>query len=182
MYTIPLAERERLNYIHSIETCQSALHTVKRDDIFNDVIELYNSNTSIVKEFPMHVKFDGERAIDAGGVARDMLSMFWEKTYMKIFDGGALLIPAVHHQISMENFPTLGAILSHGYLACGMLPARIVFPVLGTCLLGPSIKICDKIIIESFIHFLVWHDGEVLKEAFVAARKPPLNGTFDSKL
>ena len=34
---------------------------------------------------------------------------------MKMFDGGALLIPAVH-QVAMENFPTLGAILSHGYL------------------------------------------------------------------
>ena len=171
MCTIPLAERERLNYL------QGVFHIIKRNSIFDDVIELYTSNTSIVKEFPMRVKFDGERAIDAGGVARDMLSMFWEKTYMKMFDGGALLIPAVHHQVAMENFPTVGAILSHGYLVCGMLPARIAFPVLATCLLGPSTKICDKIILESFMHFLVWHDGEVLKEAFVAARKAPLNGT-----
>ena len=47
---------------------------------------------------------------------------------------------------------------------------------------GPSTKICDKIIIESFIDFLVWHDGEVLKEAFVAARKIPLNGMFSPEL
>ena len=38
------------------------------------------------------------------------------RRHMKMFDGGALLIPAVHHQVAMGNFPTLGVILSHGYL------------------------------------------------------------------
>ena len=97
----------------------------------------------------MRVKFNGEQAIDAGGIARDMLSMFWKKiyAYMKMSDGGALLIPAVHHQVAMENFPTHGAILSHGYLVYGMPPARIAFRALATCLLGPSTKICDKIIL-----------------------------------
>ena len=119
---IPLAKREQLNYLHSIETYQGIFHTIKCDSIFDDVIELYNS---IMKEFPMRVKFDGEQAINAGGIARDMLSMFWKKiyTYMKMFDGGALLIPAVHCQVAMENFPTHGAILSHRYLVYGMPPA-----------------------------------------------------------
>ena len=175
LFLIPLAERERLDYLHSIETCQGAFHTIKRENVFDDVIEMYTSNTLIAKGFPIRIKFTGECAIDAEGVARGMLSMFWESTYLKLFDGGALLIPDVHHQVAMENFPPLGAIISHGYLACGILPARIAFPILATCLLGPSTKICDKIIIESFINFLFWHDGEVLKEAFIAVRNVPLN-------
>ena len=126
--------------------------------VHNSLIFIEYAALLIVKEFPMRVKFDDERAIDAGGVARDMLSMFWEKTYMKMFDGGALLIPAVHHQVAMENFPTVGAILSHGYLVCGMLLARIAFPVLATCLLGPSTKICDKIIFYAF-PCLAWWRG-----------------------
>ena len=45
-----------------------------------------------------------ELVMDTGGVARDMLSMFWESVYVKMFDGGTLLIPGVQHQVEMEKF------------------------------------------------------------------------------
>ena len=41
-----------------------------------------------------------------------MISGLWEAAYLQLFDDG-------HSQI---NMPTLGANLSHGYLACGFLP------------------------------------------------------------
>ena len=40
LYIIPLAERERLDYLHSIEICQGVFYTSKRDNIFDDVIEM----------------------------------------------------------------------------------------------------------------------------------------------
>ena len=45
-----------------------------------------------------------ELVMDTGGVARDMLPMFWESVYVKMFDGGTLLIPGVQHQVEMEKF------------------------------------------------------------------------------
>ena len=50
---------------------------IRRDDLFDD-IELYQSNSCIMKEFPFRVKFKNEQAIDVGGVARDAISAFWE--------------------------------------------------------------------------------------------------------
>ena len=43
------------------------------------------------------IGFFNERAVDCGGVCRDMLSGFWEETYTKLFDGhgSTLLTPVV---------------------------------------------------------------------------------------
>ena len=176
-----LAERERLEYLNTIETCNGVIHTVRREHIFDDVIEMYLGDMGIVREFPLRVNYSDERAIDTGGVARDMFSMFWETAYVKMFDGGTLLIPAVHHQVEMEKFPLLGAIISHGYMVCGFLPAKIAFPILAAVLLGAATKISDKVIVESFIDSLVTYDGEVLKEAFMACKAHP-DKQFNSEL
>ena len=136
---------------------------------------MYQCDLGIVREFPLCVKYSEECAIDTGGVARDMLSMFWESAYLKMFDGGTLLIPAVHHQVEMEKFPLLGIVISHGYIACGFLPARIAFPSLAAVLLEPATKVSNKIIVELFIDFLVTYDGEVLKVAFITCKAHPDN-------
>lgn len=75
------------------------------------------------------MKFKDEQAIDAGGVARDAFSAFWEQAYLAMFDGGSLLIPAMHHKINMSKFPILCMILSHRYLVCGYLPLQLLLPV-----------------------------------------------------
>ena len=41
--------------------------------------------TAIVNEYPIHIKYNGEQAVDDGGVTRDMFSGFWEETFHKLF-------------------------------------------------------------------------------------------------
>ena len=63
------------------------------------------------------MKYLDERAMDTGGVARDMLSMFWESVYVKMLDGSTLLIhkraintrylPAINLQKRVEFNPQL---------------------------------------------------------------------------
>lgn len=163
------ATKNRLNYVKDRGFFGGDTHSIRRDYVFDDIIELYESNPSVVKEFPFTVRFKDERAIDAGGVARDALSAFWEHAYITMFDGGSLLIPAVHHKVDMNKFPILGKIISHGYLVCGHLPLRIAFPVIASSLLGPHVKIPDEIILESFVDYLVQYEGQTLKKAFQAA-------------
>ena len=50
-------------------------------------------NVTIIKEIPLHISFKGEKAIDAGGVSREMFSAFFEAVYAKYFDGAGLLCP-----------------------------------------------------------------------------------------
>ena len=65
---------------------------IRRDDLFDD-IELYQSNSCIMKEFPFQVKFKSEQAI--GGVARDAISAFWEHVAISYNHFLYLMLPQV---------------------------------------------------------------------------------------
>lgn len=41
----------------------------------------------IIEQYPLSISFIGEKAYDAGGVCRDMLTGFWEEAYRRPFDG-----------------------------------------------------------------------------------------------
>jgi len=70
---------------------------VCRNDLYNDVIQMYNNNfSSMIKEFPFQISFVLEQAVDTGGVCRDLYSTFWDIVYVKHFDGERLLVPAVN--------------------------------------------------------------------------------------
>lgn len=68
-----------------------------------------------------------------------MLSAFWVDAYARLFEGSKTLVPMVHPGLDMSIFPILGRIISHGYLACGVLPVCIALPTLITMVLGPTV-------------------------------------------
>ena len=116
-------------------------HAVRRSELLDDVITLYQENQAkVFKEYPFRMKFVSKKAIDAGGVSRDMFSAFFEEMYMVYFDGANLLSPIVHPGMDVSVISILGAIISHAYIVRGILPTRIAFPTLARFLLGPSIS------------------------------------------
>ena len=64
---------------------------MNRANIYSSVLELYLQD-DITEYFALQVSFEGERAIDVGGMFRDMLSGFWEEAYCQRFDGGVFLV------------------------------------------------------------------------------------------
>ena len=60
----------------------------------------------------------------------------------------------IHPQIIISTYVVIGRIISHGYLATGILPNRIALPVLISAILGPSVKIPDHIFIDTFMDYL----------------------------
>ena len=159
------AERERYA-IDSLDTHHGLPRLVRRNHIFEDVISLYKDNgNDIFKEYPFRIKFMGEKAVDTGGVCRDMFSAFWDIAYDKAFDGVNALIPAVHPQVDMALFPLLWAVFSHGFLSCGFMPIRLSFPTVAAVVLGTSINIPELVLTTSFEDFLSCHDRAVVKEA-----------------
>ena len=141
-------------------------HTVQRGDIFNGVISLYQNNREqILQEYPFRIKFQGERAVDFGGVARDMFSAFYEETYERLFDGSSLLCPTVHPEMEMSVLTTVGFVISQAYMVTGILPVRIAFPCLAHSLLGTSATIPKSIIVEAFQDFISTHESNIVKRA-----------------
>ena len=108
----------------------------------------------MLSHFPFRVSFDAEKGIDAGGLARDALSGFWEESYRLHFDGSSLVVPVLHPSSDLSSMPLLGRIISHGYIACGCLPVRLVFPTLCTILCGSSANISDDILVDYFLEYL----------------------------
>ena len=163
----PTVEEERERYsIDSLDTHHGLPHHIRRDAIFEDVIALYKDNgNEILEEYPLRIKFVGEKAVDTGGVCRDMFSAFWDRAYEMAFDGASTLMPAVHPHVDMALFPLLGAVFSHGFLSCGFMPVRLAFPAVATAVLGTSLNIPESILITSFEEFLSCHDRAVVREA-----------------
>ena len=87
----------------------------------------------------------------------------------RFFDGSSLLTPALHPHVDMSQLPQVGAVLSHGYLACGFLPTRITFPALARILLGPTAEVPSTIQVEALADSLSSFEASVVKEALCSA-------------
>lgn len=127
---------------------------IDRSRLYQNTIETYSMRPKLVNTIPISVHFEGEEALDFGGVCRDFFSGFWEEAYVKMFDGVAFLTPVYHSDVDMDQFRVLGQILSHGYLCCGFIPTRISFPVLAFILLGLSTSITREILVQSLSELL----------------------------
>ena len=156
---------------------------IQRATIYSDVLGMYMKNLEdIQSEYPFRIQFINERAIDTGGVCRDLYSCFWEHAYVKHFDGDKLLIPAVHANSQISVFPILGTILVHGFFACNFLPVRLAFPIIAAVLCDTDVYIPDWILSESFIDFLSEHDGTILHDAIQYKGTPDFPNDQKSKV
>ena len=72
-------------------------HTQILEQASMNTIELYKNNLSqVIHEYPFHIAYKHERAVDTGRVSRDLSSAFCEVAYVTDFDGGITCIPSVH--------------------------------------------------------------------------------------
>lgn len=155
----------------SLPSTSSGLdHEVCRASVFDDLLSLYKKCESLPQEYPLEMKFTAERAVDLGGVSRDVMTAFWQDACEKLFDGNKLLVPVVSPHIDLSLLTTIGKILSHGYLCTGYLPTQISFPSLAAMLLGPSVNIDFSVLIESFLDYVSDVERSVLKSAVEIAK------------
>ena len=88
-------------------------HVIDRTNLYEDVVDMYREG-EIVGEYPLYTKFQGEQAVDEGGVQRDMLSAFWAEVYTRFLEGAKTLTPMIHPGLDMAVYPILGRVTSHG--------------------------------------------------------------------
>ena len=165
-YFVFLTVNEMRHKFMSDNTHQGVGRAFHRDHVYEDVIKTYEDNLEeILKDYPFRVRFINEKAVDMGGVCRDLFSAFWEDSYVKIFDGEKLLVPAVRPNPDMAVLRLHGTILSHGFMVCGFLPIRIAFPVLAAIFFGPEVEVPDSIILDSFIDYLAAYESSFISQA-----------------
>lgn len=93
------------------------------------------------------------------------------------------MTPAIHPGIDIVALITLGCIVSHAYLTCGILPVRVVFPCLAQMLLPhDGLTIPDKVCVQTFFDSLSVHNLGVLKMAYEEIKqKRPTSSEFKSR-
>ena len=125
-------ELKRCNFISTLPLINSESHEVSREDIiFSSVMALFRSKSdTIVVERPLRFSFKEERALDAGGVSREMFSTFFEALYTRHFDGAGLLHPVVNPHVKDSDLRLFGFIISCAFISSGILPMRVSFPCL----------------------------------------------------
>ena len=171
-YTLPMyvkfsVEDKRALYMFDyMDTHNGLPHTVCRMRLYEDCITLYKEKLPmLIKEYPFHIAYSNERAVDTGGVSRDMFSAFRELAYLRDFDGGSTYVPVVHPHTDLSHYKVLGTILAHGFISTGFLPNRLAFPVIARVLLGFDIPIPDLIIIDSFVDYLSTYESSIIRDA-----------------
>ena len=166
MFTFIHAERSE--YISTLPTFGRVLHIVCRTSVYQDVLNLYQKE-DILSEYPLDIEFQGEIAIDHGGVTRDMFSAFWDKCYQSLFDGATLLVPMLSPQADISTLPLIGRIISHGYLSSGFLPIRIALPCLLRILCGIDAKIPNHVLQEAFLDYISHTEKFLFREALCSS-------------
>ena len=107
-----LAETERMRFINTLSLKEGLSHQVTRNDIYGSVLALFTTNhEALLSEYPLRIHFSGERAVDEGGVSRDLFSAFFEALYVKYFDGASLLYPSVNPHVRVSKLRTIGLIV-----------------------------------------------------------------------
>ena len=163
-----IAHDDRRAYVHSLSLNPGITHLVNRVSVYDDVLKMYRTERErILQEHPFRVQFQGERAIDFGGVAREMFSIFYECVYQNLFDGSALLSPVVNPEMDTSVLNALGVILSHAYIVTGVLPTRMAFPSLAYCLLGSTIAIPESILVEALADSLSAFEAGIVRKALL---------------
>ena len=111
-------------FVRTLSPAHGMTYIGDRENLFDSVVTLYQSKANqLLNKYPLRIRFAKERAIDAGGVSRDMFSAFHEEAYERFFDRGALPYPIVYPTVNFSLLPMLGTIISHGYLTFRVLPA-----------------------------------------------------------
>ena len=131
--------QKREVFLSGLSSRCGVAHQIRRSDLPAAVIALYKEKLpEILLENPFHVHFVGEKGFDGGGVGRDMFSAFFEEIYRVFFN---LLTPIVGPGMDVSTSSIIVTVISHAYIACGLLPTCIAFPSLACCLLGQSVNI-----------------------------------------
>ncbi len=161
----------RRDFLEFLPENSGRTYKVQRVNVFDDVVNLYRKESaSILAETPLQVEYEGERAMDTGGVMRDVFPAFWEDAIRKLFDGGTAVIPAITPHSEMVVFSIIGTVLSHGFLEAGFFPVCIAFPIIACAIKGPLEEIPDDILLSSFLEYLSCYEADVVRKGLKASQ------------
>ena len=128
---------------------------VNKENIVHDLISVYKDPS--IREKNVSAVIEGAEAT-GDGVLRDVYSLFWA-TFLSQSDGDSEHTIPVLPDLNQEDFVSIGRILTHQYVLCGVFPVKVSQASLQHTMLG---NVTDECKIESFLRLLQPREREYL--------------------
>ena len=141
---------------------------VARNSVVPTLLKKYDN--PIILGRRLHVEFEDEIGIDAGGLTKDLFMSFWEAAFQLFFIGQGVFVPflPVHRYGEAHAiFAPTGRILSHTIALTRTLPIRLNRCALFTILHGIPCE-TEYMLIEDFLRFVTEYERFVIKKGMSA--------------
>ncbi|XP_035988972.1 uncharacterized protein LOC110368217 isoform X1 [Fundulus heteroclitus] len=148
----PIVQREKVKKI-------LVLH---RGQILKELISHFCDVSVTQEDISIQVVLpDGkqEKAIDDGGVLRDVLSEFWQDFYEQCTLGNNFKVPFLRHDFGQQQWESIGRIIAFGWQKQKYLPIKLAPVILEQAALG-----CIKSpLVDSFLRYVTESDRIVFE-------------------
>nr|XP_033958257.1 uncharacterized protein LOC117460791 [Pseudochaenichthys georgianus] len=124
-----------------------------RGQILRELILVFSEENIMENDFHFQVILpDGklEKAVDDGGVMRDILSEFWNDFYEQCTMGNGFKVPYLRHDFGKQEWESVGRIITFGWQKEKYLPVKLSPVLLEQAVLG----FVESDLVDSFLKYV----------------------------
>ena len=134
---------------------------VHRARIKEDLVSIFQSDVKATLSFRV-VDLQGRMEVGEGeGVARDIISTFWQQLFSSATIGDVEKVPVTRHDYHRSTWEGLGRILVYSFQKLGFFPLCISRAFLASCLFVEQ-TMDDAFILTSFRNYITCDERESL--------------------
>jgi len=153
--------------------------TVHRLNLKRDVLEVFTNEKILDYEIKFTVlDHRGEREIDIGsGVARDIISAYFEEFSLSDMTGFSERVPVIRHDMLNEKWKAVARLLLYSYRV-DCFPTVFARAFIASTIVDETL-LTKEMIISSFLLFLPPADNDIVKEMLYEFDESKLDALMD---
>ena len=141
---------------------------VHRVNIVNEMIGIFKAED--ITQSSIQFSFVDEVGYDATGVSREAYTLFWDNFMASSADGETYRIPALNPDFGLEEWQSIGRILSKGYKDHKVFPLALA-PVFFIGMMFGEEMVSPEELLNSYYLFVSESDRDVLQSAIMGNLK-----------
>ena len=163
-------QNKRKEALDSLEETVAII--VSRENIVRDLLSVYKDPS--ILQMKVSAVIEGSEAT-GDGVLREVYSSFWD-TFLSESDGDSEHTLPILPNLSQEDYVSIGRILTHQFVLCGVFPVKLSQASLQQAVLG---TVTDQCIVESFRALLPPNENDCFRRALDCAGPFPREEIID---
>ena len=156
----------------ALRALNGIVHVIVNKNIVQDLISIYKDPGILEKN--VVVGIEGAEA-SGDGVLREVYSLFWD-SFLSQSDGNSEHSIPILPNLNQEDYVSIGRILTHQFVLCGMFPVKVSQASMHHTLFGHATDACK---IESFLRLLPPRERECISRALKGERPFPTGEIID---